>query len=160
MMTEEVASTGTGGDCDGRPADEIPIPCFRCGVCCTCYQAPLDDREIESIASSLGISDAEFIGTYALKVPINEGYLLRKRDSGCVFLEWEGERARCIIYPSRPQACREWQPGLSRPACLQGLARLRSRGRLKELDELLGAAGARREFCLSLERALAGTGQT
>jgi hypothetical protein len=160
MMPEEVVATGTGHGCDGHPVDDTPMPCFRCGICCTCYQAPLDARDIESIASTLGISDAEFISRYALKVPTREGYLLRKHDDGCVFLAWEGERARCVIHRSRPQACRVWQPGLSQPACLEGLARLKTKGQLTQLDELLGSDEERREFYLSLEKALATNGKT
>ena len=161
MMPEEVAATGTGDSCDGHPVDDTYMPCFRCGICCTCYQAPLDARDIENIASVLGVSRPEFISRYALKVPIKEGYLLRKADSGCVFLSWdEDERARCVIYPSRPQACREWQPGLSRPACLEGLGRLKTKGQLRQIDELLGSDDEKREFHLSLEKALATTGKT
>ena len=158
-MAEEEEPKNTGVDCEGHPADRTRIPCFRCGICCTCYQAPLDDRDIESIASVLGISQPEFISRYALKVPIREGYLLRKVGSGCVFLSRdEGETASCVIHPSRPQACREWQPSLSQPACLEGLARLKTRGELTRMDELFGSDKERREFYSSLEQALATTG--
>ena len=110
-------------------AEQTPIPCFRCGICCTCYQAPLEPEDIENIASAMGISGSEFISSYALKVPIKEGYLLKRTEKGCVFLAWdEDEKACCTIYPSRPKACREWTPSLSRPECLEGLAKLKSKG--------------------------------
>lgn len=133
-------------------AGPIPIPCFRCGVCCTCYQPPLVPEDIERIAAALGISSPECVSSYALKVPTKEGYLLRKTTSGCVFLAFdENERARCTIYPSRPQACREWQPSLSQPACIEGLAGLKSNEQLIQLNELFRSEDERREFCLSLE---------
>jgi len=161
MMPEEAVATGTGDGCDGHPVDDTPMPCFRCGICCTCYQAPLDARDIENIASVLGVSEPEFISRYTLKAPIKEGYLLRRDDGGCVFLARdEGETARCVVYPSRPQACRVWQPGLSQPACLEGLARLKTKGQLTQLDELFGSDEERRQFYLSLEKALATTGKT
>ncbi len=138
-----------------RTAEETPVPCFRCGICCTCYQPPLLPEDIESIASALGISRPECISSYALKVPTKEGYLLRKTGRGCVFLSLdEDEKARCAIYPSRPQACREWQPSLSQPACIKGLARLKSKGQLARLDELFPSDEEQRGFYLSLERVL------
>jgi len=137
-------------------AEQTPIPCFRCGTCCTCYQAPLVDRDIDSIASALAISSHEFISRYAIKVPIKEGYLLRRTDAGCVFLAREEDgRARCTIHPFRPGACRDWQPGLSRPACLDGLARLKAAGKLMQLDGFFRSDEAKREFYLSLDEALA-----
>lgn len=136
------------------------MPCFRCGTCCTCYQAPLDTEDISRIASALGISNPEFISRYALKVPIKEGYLLRRTDAGCVFLaREENAGARCTIHPFRPKACREWQPGLSRPACLDGLARLKAEGKLMQLDGYFGSDEEKREFHLSLEEALAAAGK-
>jgi Fe-S-cluster containining protein len=110
-------------------AEQTPIPCFRCGICCTCYQAPLEPEDIENIASALGIAISECISSYALRVPIKEGYLLKQTEKGCVFLAWDEDgKACCTIYPSRPKACREWTPGLSRPECLEGLAKLKSKG--------------------------------
>lgn len=120
-----------------RPGRLVPIPCFRCGVCCTCYQPPLLPEDIDGIAEAIGISGREFICRYALKVPIKEGYLLRKTADGCIFLTFDDEgMAGCTIYDSRPRACRDWQPGLSQPACAEGLARLKSKGRL-QLAELI-----------------------
>ncbi len=136
--------------------EQTPIPCFRCGTCCTCYQAPVVDRDSDNISSALGISSREFVSRYALKVPIKEGYLLRRTDAGCVFLAREEDgRARCTIHRFRPRACREWQPGLSRPACLDGLARLKAEGKLWQLDGFFGSEAEKRAFYRSLEESLA-----
>lgn len=161
MMPAERAVTGTREGDESHPGDEIPIPCFRCGICCTCYQAPLVPEDIESVALALGISNSEFISRYALRVPTREGYLLRKVDTGCVFLAREAdERARCTIYQSRPKACREWQPGISRPACLEGLTRLKSKGQLAQLNGYFRSDSNKREFYVTLEKALGSTGPT
>ena len=128
-------------------AAQTPIPCFRCGICCTCYQAPLEPEDIENIASALGISGSECISSYALKVPIKEGYLLKKTEKGCIFLTWDEDgKAFCTIYPSRPKACREWTPGLSRPECLEGLAKLKSEGQIMLLEELFNSKGEQKEL--------------
>jgi Fe-S-cluster containining protein len=103
--------------------EQTPIPCFRCGICCTDYHAPVTSQEIGVIAAALGISRSKFIAKYTVKVPTKEGYLLKHTDKGCVFLAWDADgKARCTIYSVRPKACRDWTPSLSRPECLEGLA--------------------------------------
>jgi Fe-S-cluster containining protein len=135
-------------------AEQTPIPCFRCGVCCTCYQPPLADEDIDRIASALEISHSKCISKYAVKVPIKEGYLLKHAKKGCVFLAWDADgRARCTIYPSRPRACREWTPSLAKPECLDGLARIKSRGQIMLPKELFSSDEEQRELYLSLEKA-------
>jgi Fe-S-cluster containining protein len=133
--------------------EHAPIPCFRCGVCCTCYQAPLTAEDIDNIASALGISRSRCISKYALKVPIKEGYLLRHSRQGCVFLAWDADgKARCTIYPSRPKACREWPASLSKPECLEGLTRLKSKGQIMLLEELFPSHEQQEELYASLEK--------
>jgi Fe-S-cluster containining protein len=117
--------------------EQTPIPCFRCGLCCTCYQPALSREDIDSIASALGISRSRCIARYAVKVPIKEGHLLKHTKDGCVFLVWDTDgRARCTIHPSRPKACREWVASLAKPACLEGLSRLKSEGRIMMPEEI------------------------
>ena len=116
---------------------QTPIPCFRCGVCCTCYQPPLTTEDVENIASALGISHSKCISKYAVKVPTKEGYLLKHTEKGCVFLAWDEDgKARCIMYPSRPKACREGTPSLSKLECLEGLAKLKSEAQMMLLEGL------------------------
>jgi len=133
-------------------AEQTPIPCFRCGICCTCYQAPLNPEDIDNIASALGISSSKCISRYALKVPIKEGYLLKRTEKGCIFLAWDADgKARCTIYPSRPRACREWTPTLSKPECLEGLAKLKSGGQIMLLEELFSSQEDRQNLYSSLK---------
>lgn len=132
-------------------AEQTPIPCFRCGVCCTRYQPPLAPEDIDNIGSALGISRAKCISRYAVKVPTKEGYLLKRTEQGCVFLAWNVDiRATCTIHPARPKACREWTPSLSRPECREGLAKLKTRGQIILPEELFPSHEEQKELYQSL----------
>jgi len=134
--------------------EQTPIPCFRCGICCTCYQAPLATEDIENIASVLRVSRSKCISKYAVKVPIKEGYLLKHTKKGCVFLAWDEDgKARCTVYPSRPKACREWTPSLAKPECVEGLTKLKSAGKIMPLKEPFPSYEEQKELYLSLEKA-------
>jgi len=113
-----------------------PIECFRCGVCCAGYQPQLTPEEIENIAKGLKVSTEDFLSRYAQSTHI--GYLLRQSERGCVFLSWEkdGTRASCTIHPFRPKTCRDWVPSLSRRECLEGLTRMKTKGRIMLAEEL------------------------
>jgi Fe-S-cluster containining protein len=152
-MSTEKAIVKTLGGKEITITEQTPIPCFRCGICCTCYQAPLTPEDIDNIASALGISSSKCISRYTLKVPLKEGYLLKHTKKGCVFLVWDADgKARCTIHRWRPKACREWTPSLSKPECLEGLARLKSRGQIMLLEELFRSHEEKRELYLSLGR--------
>jgi len=133
--------------------EQPPIPCFRCGICCTCYQPPLTPEDIDNIASALGISRSKCISKYAVKVPIKEGRLLKGTKSGCIFLVWDADgKARCRVYPSRPEACRKWTSSLAKPECREGLARLKSEGQIMLLKGLFPSREEQKELYLSLEK--------
>ena len=134
--------------------EQTPIPCFRCGICCTCYNPPLTAEDIDNVATALGIPRSKFISKYARKAPIKEGYLLKHTKKGCVFLAWDADgRAGCTIYASRPKACREWTPSLAKPECLEGLAKFKSEGRIMLLEELFPSHKEQEELYLSLGKA-------
>ena len=152
-MSIEKAVTKTLEGKEINVAAQTPIPCFRCGVCCTCYQPPLTSEDIDDIASSLGISRSKCISKYAVKVPIKEGHLLKTTRKGCIFLARDADgKARCTIYSSRPKACREWTPSLSKPECREGLARLKSEGQIMLLKELFPSSEQQKELYLALEK--------
>lgn len=152
-MTIEKAIIKTAEGKEITITEQIPIPCFRCGICCTCYHAPLTTEEMNKIASTLGISRSKFISRYARKVPIKEGYLLKYTKKGCVFLAWDADgKARCTIHSSRPLACREWTPTLAKPECLEGLAKLKSEGQIMLLEELLLSHEEKKKIYLALEK--------
>ena len=152
-MTIQKAIIRTAEGQEITVAEQPPIPCFRCGICCTCYQPPLTTRDIESIASALGISRSKCISKYAHKAPIKEGYVLKHTEKGCVFLAWDADgKARCTIHESRPKACREWVPSLSKPECLQGLAKLKSEGQIMLLEELFPSYEEQGALYLALKK--------
>ena len=153
-MSIEKAIIKTLGGKEITITAQTPIPCFRCGICCASYQAPLTPEDIDNIASALEISRSKCVSRYALKVPTKEGYLLKHTKKGCVFLAWDADgKARCTIHPSRPKACRDWTPSLSKPECREGLAKLESRGQIMLLNELFPSHEEQKELHLSLEKA-------
>ena len=152
MSIEKAVIKTLGGE-EITVTEQPPIPCFRCGVCCTCYQPPFTSEDVDNIASALGISTSKCISKYAVKVPIKEGYLLKHGEKGCIFLAWDADgKARCTIYPSRPKACREWTPSLSKPECREGLVKLKSAGQIMLLKELFPSYEEQKELYLSLEK--------
>ena len=151
-MSVEKAIIKTAEGQEITVAEQTPIPCFRCGICCTCYQPPLTMEDIDSIASALGISRSKCISKYAHKAPIKEGYVLKHTEKGCVFLAWDADgKARCTIHKSRPKACREWPPSLSKPECREGLAKLKSEGQVMLLEGLFASPKERRQLYLALK---------
>jgi Fe-S-cluster containining protein len=152
MPTEKAVIKTLGGK-EITITEQTPVPCFRCGICCTCYHPPLTSEDIDNIASALGISHSKCISRYARKVPIKEGYLLKHTKKGCVFLGWDADgKARCTIYTSRPKACREWTPSLSKPECLEGLAKLKPRGQIMLLEELFSSQKDSQDLYSSLDK--------
>ena len=106
--------------------DEGPTAtCFRCGVCCTEYQVPVDQTEVNRIADSLGLSLALFSDKYIDPHWYRPGsFLLRHCDGACIFLErGAGRSAYCLIHSVRPAACRDWTPSLYRRECRAGLTK-------------------------------------
>jgi len=103
------------------------IPCLRCGICCTRWQPQIDSEEAGIMAQGLGISLEEFYQYYVEENPQKLGiYLLRQGEKGCIFLQYEGEQASCIIHPFKPAAYRQWMPSLSHLECREGLKRRKS----------------------------------
>jgi len=88
-----------------------------------------------------------------VKVPTKEGHLLKTTKKGCMFLARDADgKACCTIYASRPKACREWTPSLSKPECREGLARLKSEGQIMLLKELFLSSEQQKQLYLALEK--------
>jgi Fe-S-cluster containining protein len=106
---------------DGEPC----IPCFYCGNCCTSYQVLLEEGEARRLAEALNIDLDTFIARYAdSSWPIGGKYLLRHQGNGCIFLKHEKNLGVCSIHEFKPQACRDWTPGVYRPECRAGMQRM------------------------------------
>ena len=129
-----------GPESDTPPESAFSTVCFRCGECCTRYQVLLDEFEIEQVAGYLGISSAKLKADYTdPRWPVPGKYLLRHRDNGgCIFLVRHGKEALCSIHVSKPRACRDWIPSLSRKECSLGLTRVWGLA-ANESGELCGA---------------------
>ncbi len=110
---------------------EQAMPCFRCGICCTKWQPPVEEAEITTIAQALGMPSAEFHHKYIQEYPLRpRTYLIRRENNACIFLQYDNDKATCTIYPFRPRACRNWIPSLSRKECQEGLKRRQENGLL------------------------------
>ncbi len=112
------------------PGGAVPagmaIPCFRCGLCCTRYQPPLTTGEAETIARALDLDLDVFLDRYIDDSWFEPGrFLLDTASDACIFLETEpdGPASLCRIHALRPQACRDWQPGLHQRECVEALER-------------------------------------
>jgi Fe-S-cluster containining protein len=81
------------------------IDCRTCGNCCRNSVVPVNDSEIEAIASYAGASVEQAMQRYTEPDPEDSSQrVLRGTASGCVFLEGND----CLIYEARPQTCRDF----------------------------------------------------
>jgi Fe-S-cluster containining protein len=96
---------------------------------------------MKRIARKLGISPETFATTYVKVVPTKDGHILQSSADACPFLQWDEKRikATCSIHSSRPKACRDWVPSLSRTECQEGLAKLKNGGELLLLADIYGS---------------------
>lgn len=131
------------------------IPCLQCGVCCTRWQPQIDAEEASIIAQGLGISLEDFHRDYVDEKPQIAICLLRRSDNGCVFLQYEDEKASCIIHTFKPEACCRWMPSLSRPECKEGLKKQRSSNYLLFPSEIYTSEEELNAFYHSLENQVA-----
>lgn len=85
-----------------RVAEEIEeqIDCLACANCCRVATVRLLERDEERLAKALGISLARFRREYS-DVSEEEGRILRRTESGCVFLAGN----ECTVYDDRPSNC-------------------------------------------------------
>jgi Fe-S-cluster containining protein len=108
-----------------KTEQELFFPCFRCGICCTRYQARLSRAEALKIAEYMGISWRSLLERYMdQRWPGRDSFLLRQEQGTCIFLKGaEGSNERsCLIHSCKPVSCMEWTPGLHRRECREGLA--------------------------------------
>lgn len=121
------------------------MECFRCGVCCTKYQAPLNYIEAQRIADHLGLPLKVFLDRFADHRWHGPDSLICQLKGACVFLDYDpnSKHNNCRIQQVKPSACRDWKPGLHPPECREGLARywqlsVNSVGQLEGSEEKLG----------------------
>jgi len=78
------------------------IDCLECANCCKTTSPIFLISDIERLAKTLRMKISEFIDEY-LNVDEEQDYVLKS--SPCPFL---GNDNKCIVYESRPKACREY----------------------------------------------------
>lgn len=76
--------------------------CLKCANCCKTTSPIFYDKDIERASKHLKIKPSKFIEQY-LKIDDERDYVLKQ--SPCAFLDHENY---CMIYESRPTACREY----------------------------------------------------
>lgn len=128
-----------------------PIPCHRCGLCCERWQPLLTAMDADQLAAYLGLSADEFRERFTTPYPLDdERRLLRQEAGRCVFLHSEPDgRTTCTVHPARPQACRDWEPALTKKECVQGLERLAASSGLLRIEDLYPDCDDRRAFARS-----------
>jgi len=80
---------------------------MRCSQCCRHSGfVRLIERDVDLLASHLGLSVQEFAGHHTSLSPDRAFLTLNERDDGsCVFLEGPGD---CTVYAARPLQCRDF----------------------------------------------------
>jgi hypothetical protein len=101
-----------------RVAEEIEaeIDCRTCANCCRVAETDVTERDIARLARYLGISPREFVEQYTTTSAFEQKEpILRRRDTGCIFLGTGAQQNDCTIYEARPDTCRDF-PHLMRGA--------------------------------------------
>ena len=122
----------SGGNDPQRFAPSLPKPrhpwteCFRCGVCCIKFQAPLNPDEVQRVAAFLGIQADEFIRRFTDPRWQGKEKLLLHTNGACSFLnrDTSGKISDCLIHQVRPAACRDWVAGPDKRECREGLSQI------------------------------------
>lgn len=84
--------------------DEVfnEIDCLECANCCKSLGPRVTDRDVERIAKVLRIKSAEVVDRY-LQLDEDGDYVFKEMP--CPFLAADNY---CLIYESRPKACKEY----------------------------------------------------
>ena len=88
----------------GSKQKEPSLECFRCGVCCLKYQAPLNPADARRIADYLELSLEVFLDRFTDPRWHGADSLLCHLDGACVFLNRDdgGKLNDCRIHTIRP----------------------------------------------------------
>jgi Fe-S-cluster containining protein len=78
------------------------IDCLACANCCKTTSPAIYERDIDRLAKHLKIKPSQLISQYLQKDTDND-YVFKS--TPCPFLDYENY---CIVYESRPLACREY----------------------------------------------------
>jgi len=121
----------------------LHFECHQCGGCCGGFPGYvwLSSEEMVAIAEYLKTTPESFQAEYVRKAG-RRITLIEKPNYDCAFLERQGEKISCRIYPVRPRQCRTWpfwRPNLASPETWNDRARRCpgiNRGRLHTAEEI------------------------
>jgi uncharacterized protein len=82
---------------------EEQIDCTQCANCCRVATVTLSERDVDRLARYLRIKPRKFLADYTAESE-DEGLILRRSDSGCVFLSGND----CTVYDARPDICQRF----------------------------------------------------
>jgi Fe-S-cluster containining protein len=87
-----------------RLAEEVEekFDCLSCANCCKVATVRLAERDVIRLAKHLRLTPAAFLAQYTEQS--EEGIVLRRTDTGCVFLEG----TLCSVYEVRPHICTDF----------------------------------------------------
>jgi len=88
----------------------LAFECTQCGNCCSGPETGfvwIDEKEIESLASAMGMKDQidEFEAKFTRRVGTRTS-LVEYSDGDCIFLDPKSRT--CSVYAARPLQCRTW----------------------------------------------------
>lgn len=89
----------------------LHFKCTDCGNCCSGPQPGYiwaNATEQNLIARYLKIPLDEFKKKYTRRIGFRTSLLENTKNKDCIFLQPQGDKKRCIIYPVRPNQCRTW----------------------------------------------------
>ena len=97
----------TAPDSDPWYRDGLRFACTECGNCCTGQSGAvrISDAEIEALAASLDLADAEFREIYTRTLRGGDVSLREKSTRECIFFDRD---RGCTVYALRPRQCRTW----------------------------------------------------
>jgi Fe-S-cluster containining protein len=81
------------------------IDCKQCGACCRETRVDVNEAEMAGIARELNQSPEDVLALYTEPDPAGGRRILKQAGGQCVFLDGSN---LCIVYESRPKACREF----------------------------------------------------
>ena len=100
------------------------MACRRCGVCCQRYQAYVCPEEIQRITAFLGTTMDEWKKIYDdPRWKYNDYRLIRQVNGACAFLKYDNDLATCTIHTVRPACCADWEPGVGKKECREGMGK-------------------------------------
>ena len=79
---------------------EESVDCTTCANCCRVATVRLQERDVLRLSKSLRVRPEVFLRDYAEQSE-EEGLILRRSESGCIFLEGNA----CTVYEDRPSVC-------------------------------------------------------